>query len=99
MTKPTFPATISWGSMMQAGVMLVAIAIGWATLDERVRANAQSNNKNEIRDDATNQRLRYLETQRASGNTKLEAIVDDVQDIGDAVEDNRKLLLQILQKD
>ena len=99
MTKPTFPATISWGSMMQAGVMLVAIAVGWATLDERVKANAADNNKSETVHDSTNLRLRYLETQRASGNTKLESIVDDVQDIGDAVEDNRKLLLQILQKD
>lgn len=68
MTRPQFSSTISLGTVIQVGAMLVALGLGWAVMDARGQDNTARVTENRAMVAALEGRVRALE----SGSARLE---------------------------
>jgi uncharacterized protein with PhoU and TrkA domain len=78
MSGPRFDPTISLGNLTTAGVMLVSVAIAWASVSYRTADNAEAVASLETR-------VRMLEISFASQSSDIANIREDTTDIKDAI--------------
>ena len=98
MTKPILNNQISYGNILQLGLLLVALVGGWFTVRQQSEVAASAATSNTAQIVALEGRIRSLETRSARDSEQLRTLQRDIGEIKDGQREINGLLRQILQR-